>query len=566
MSKVRSLGVGAAVAIAAVPLLGVALVLPSPAFFSGDSGAKLLQARAIATASRWPCTIPYPGREFDPEGELLPPSLRASRDGAVSIFPVLFALPSAALVVVGGERLLSLLPFAGAAFCALLAGRLAIALGASRRAPLAGAAALLATPLAFYSVAYWEHSLAAALVLGAAVVVAEASSDSPGPWFAAGVLAGLAAWTRTELVVLLPLAALPLTRRRVQPALAAVGGFVTGLLTGSLAQWAVTGTWLPLHVVQHVDRGFLALSFVKSRAGGVASLLVPDPWTGAALVVWLAAVAVAGSDRARPGAVVRTVTVLGTLAPLAATILTPAFRVLGGARPAAAFHGQAATTTWVVLAAMPVVLAGAPAPPDRRRFWVGIAAAWLTVAPVAALPVYGGFQWGARFLLPAVILLAVLVCSAPLADGEWGRVQRAALAAALVAGVAVQGLGLALLRHVAIANQIFAERVAELTTPGAVVVTDTFFLPELAAPIWNGRCFLHTTSSAAAERLLERLERSNVTSWTYAWVGGAGGGLFDLTALASRGWAVVGEDSRDAVNRTLHVLRLRRIGQPRAPS
>jgi hypothetical protein len=544
-------------ALAALPLLGAALAIPSPSYFSGDTGAKVLQAEAIAAGGGRPYAIAYPAAAYDPRGELLPPSLRQARGGAVSIFPVLFALPSAGVIACAGVRALVLVPFAGGLLCALLAGVLAARLGAPARAPLAAAAALLATPLAFYTIAYWEHSVATALVLAAAVTVCGSRGQRPAAWLAAGALAALAAWTRTELAALLPMAALPLLRRRPLAAAAAAGGAVAGLAAGAAAQWWATGSWLPLHVMQHVDRGFLSLSFAASRRAAVRALLAPDPWTAAALALWLAALAAAVRSPRVPPVWLRALAVCGALAPVAAALVPPVMRVLAGARPAAAFPGAAATATWCALAALPVTAAGGAAPRPAARRTVGLIACWLVIAPLLLLPVHGGYQWGARFLLPACVLAVALACSGPLAAGSWGRVQRGALAAALAAGVAAQLWGVALLRHVARANRTFVQRLAELTEPGEVVVTDTFFLPELAAPIWEQRRFLYAATAPAAERLLDRLAAAGAPTWCHAWVEGGGGRLLAPEAAAGRGFAPEEAATRDVVNRTLHVIRYR---------
>ena len=75
---------------------------------------------------------------------------------------------------------------------------LAPALG--RRWSAAGGSLLaLGTPLFFYGVTVWEHSLTVALSLGAWLLLAHPSASRA---FAAGLCIGIACWFREELVLM----------------------------------------------------------------------------------------------------------------------------------------------------------------------------------------------------------------------------------------------------------------------------------------------------------------------------------------------------------------------------
>ena len=195
-----------------------------------------------------------------------------------------------------------------------------------------------------------------------------------------------------------------------------------------------------------------------------------------------------------------------------------------------------------MLSALPLALSLTP-PVSRQRHMaasiVGAVAAGFVGVFVLLSPVDGGYQWGARIFLPTVVLLGALLATRLRTAWSSGtRLARSALGLAILAGILVQLLGMALLVHVTAGNAALQADLAARTTPQEVVVTDSFYIPELGAPLWRERRFLLIQSPADTHELLDRLRTLHVESWTFVSASDANAGMADsIGRLASDlGW------------------------------
>jgi len=504
-----------------------ALTLSPRDFFAGDSGAKYIQAEAFAWGKGWPRAIPYPARELDPALQHIPVSMVSVDGRLASFFPFAFPLLAGAGLHIVGERALLLLPAVAALMAAWLVGLLAKRLGGGPSGGvLAASIALAATPLMFYGACLWEHSLMAAVAVGVAervVRAIEGAGDRWLVWATAGFLAGIAGWVRTEGFVLLAIVVVPLAilgrHRGIWPTLSTTMGAALGVGAGALVQHMVLGRWLPIHLVACVvNRNVYRGGFLADRLRTIRNIFIPDPWACVALGLWLLAVVLAVRRRSflRMGA--RTWGALAVAGGLAAALGAPVIRFFLGVSPSLAFPVRS-TVTWVALSALPVVLAAAaPVEEDARskhRFVAGLCV-WYVVSFLIMSPVDGGYQWGARIFLPVALWLTALMASRlprSMGAARWARV---AIASALAAGVLIQILGMALLVHVTRGNHSLVEAFARSTRPGEAVVTDTFYLPELAAPLWRERRILFVGHQSGLPQVLERLRTSRVKQWALA--------------------------------------------------
>src|SRR5690349_20525163 len=201
---------------ALLALLGVALVLgaasialPHDVFWHSDEGAKFIQLLNLRLGPGGLDTaIHYPGQALDPARQFVPFHPKQYRLDAAGniylqwpIFLPLLAWPFYALFGLAG---LYILPLAGALATCWGSYRLARAAGAPARwawlaIPLLG----LATPLGVYSWVFFEHTLAAALVAWAGLLLIEGLAAGDGRRLAgAGLLLGAAIYLRSELYVL----------------------------------------------------------------------------------------------------------------------------------------------------------------------------------------------------------------------------------------------------------------------------------------------------------------------------------------------------------------------------
>jgi hypothetical protein len=244
-------------------LVGVALVLgmagallPQGVFWHSDEGAKFLQMINL----RWgpgglDTSIRYPGRALDPLLQFVPfHPKQYHRDAAGQIYlqwPIFLALFTRSFYDALGWAGLYVLPWAGALAACWLSYRLARAAGAPPgwawlAIPLLG----LTTPLGFYSWVFFEHTLAAALVAGAALLIVRGLPRGDWrPLVAAGALVGAGIYLRSELYILV----------------LAGGGLIAGRAAGALLPGDAPG--------RAPDRA-AAWRIVRLGAAGLAGLLI----------------------------------------------------------------------------------------------------------------------------------------------------------------------------------------------------------------------------------------------------------------------------------------------------
>lgn len=230
-------------------LLAFLMRAPDGQFFSGDSTLKYMQIRALNESGGRDVTLPDRSLELAPNGALSPylePNVHRHGGRLFAVFPVAFAYLNALPVALLGLPGLSLWPWLGGLASLLLTARLARRwLGPDLVLP-AVALTAFATPLTFYSLTFWEHTTAVALIL-LAVERLTAAPLARGAVITAGLSLGVAGMLRTEALVVAALvgAGLLTTRsgRREVPL------FALAVLPGTLGVLALnhqlTGTWLP---------------------------------------------------------------------------------------------------------------------------------------------------------------------------------------------------------------------------------------------------------------------------------------------------------------------------------
>jgi hypothetical protein len=233
----------AEVALLAAVVAGMALVLlatqPRDVYWGPDSGNRFIQLRSfLRTGGLAVDDAPQAAHHF------------VQVAGRVySFYSPAFPLASAPFYALLGTWGLFLLPLAGTLAIVMLLSPLL----ERDYLPIA-TAAVFATPLFWYTLVFWEHTLAAALALGAYVLLVR---ERP---FAAGLVAALGAVFREEGYVMIAAVAvaLVLTRRRV------VLPFLTGTLVPLLPLWSFNwmtfGHPLGLHAAVYTSLGGLRAS------------------------------------------------------------------------------------------------------------------------------------------------------------------------------------------------------------------------------------------------------------------------------------------------------------------
>jgi hypothetical protein len=434
-------------------------VRPMEAFWSPDSGGKLLQVLALVEG-RSDLSVPYPGRAIDPN-LLFHPLLNAQVvDGQLAFhWSVLFAYLSAPPYAWLGLPGLYVLPLLGGLLATAASGSLA-----ERILPGRGWAAVLlvglASPLWVYSTQFWEHAPAAGCAtLGVLLALDALHGAGRRHWVAAGLCFGLALALRPEvasLVVALGLAVLVEARSRST----LPGLLLLGLGVGLVAVPIALGSWLSslaaLGRYTSLNRNMLpGLERLRenlelSGLGVPADLLAgapgfgyepPETWRWG-IVLGVVLCVLAGR---RPSGRLTSLYFTGGL------LLICLFSLATLALPEApeALHGLVVVAP-TVATGLYGWAAGTRQPGPERLLWCCLAL-YLAIHVVAALVASRGglagakLEWGPRFLLPAYPLLAALTLAGlARARRDWpsSRVTLGLAAIAIVLSVALEVRGL----------------------------------------------------------------------------------------------------------------------------
>jgi hypothetical protein len=394
---------------------GLSFALNDPKGTLGtDTGGKLATLHMMERNGGLDPDVGYWAQSYDPTG-VLQPLHYTYRVGDkwvnVTTLPMLYA--AYPLYVVGGDRGVLLLPMLGGVACALAAWALARRLGGG-----AGWATFwivgLATPVAIYSLDFWEHTVGLALMLWASVLLLDVVDRRAG-WrgaLGAGLLFGAAATMRTEAFVYLVVATgvaclVILVRQR-----AVVRAVSTGVAV-------LVGTAVPLLLNRVLEQVTLGSDLRAARVTGTATSAGTAPATrvhealtttlglgfvdlrpstewivGGLVVLFVAGGAWALSSSDRPRIVVGAV-----LVALAFAIYLERFSQGLGFVPG-------------VLAASPFAAVGIVLAWQRPRLR-GPAVVACAALPIAWLSQYSGGadpQWGGRYVLVSGTLLAIAAC------------------------------------------------------------------------------------------------------------------------------------------------------------
>ncbi len=510
MNQEKEAGVGPPVAVvtaAALVLVLLILTLPSGTFYTTDAGANFLLARRVAEQGPG-LTVDLPGSHVS--GELLdlsftalrgyagspPPHmfLTGSEDGWMLTYPPLFPHVSALGLKLLGLPGLLLLPALAGLLAALLAAKLETT--DRREASVCFLVCLFGTPMLFYSVVFWGHTLGVVCLVGAVTALVR---DRP---VLAGALASAAVLIRTETAAaagLLPVAwALAGPRNsnwlRTLAAYAAGAALVAVPMMafnmsqheGPLGTHAKAGVFLKSAGGDSVAEGMLRKGLTNSYHFLAKNQRMKSPADGvlAAVIACSAVAAITG-----PGAVQSLFLALSCLGGVAGIMF------------ALAVPGQYASGLLLVMPAAalaPLALKTAFDEADPHWRWIGLFLL-LDFAAVAAIAPPGGWQWGPRYLLPIVPFLAILACKA------LKTVRRTAVTL-LVCSLVMQFVSIRDLR-----GQLQAqERLVEGLATQQPIMTDVWFLAWQLLPSVVDRAMLYTPGKSGLEKALRVLQRRGI--------------------------------------------------------
>jgi hypothetical protein len=494
-------------------------MLPPGGLWIIDNGNKRIQVEALLASGFRDFSLPWPGRELDPDFQFtpMPNSFGLVREDRLysvfsPVFPVLSALPFAAL----GERGLTLLPFLASLL--LLAGVAHLARLAGMQSPgLAVLAAGLATPIWFYALVFWEHVVAASVCVGAVALVFDFLAQGGRlKVFLAGLALAIGAGLRDPLLLFAAVLGVFLffaaASQRVRTGLVFGAGLAAGLLPLAALQWLALGDPLGFHLTHGFaprageQTGLGAHLAARPRVlhhlllaaapGRLASALLTGPF---ALLLLLRPRLAGGAHRA--------------------VLVGAALWALAGALVIGAGYARAESPIEHLLranglfAAAPLLAAGlirrrgkASAGETVRGRLLGLVLAYaLLYTALTPLRNSTGIHWGNRYLLELYPLLVVPAAAA--LEDNWRSPQRRRVEALLLvllvfASVAWQVFSLDLLRR----KLVFGERLeaAVRERPERVIVTDLWWLPQSLPREFFEKAIFYTPDPQQRRGLLAR--------------------------------------------------------------
>lgn len=195
----------ALIGVLAVYLLGALWFARTGAIWSPDCGARLIQVQSILKhPPEW--WISYPAAHLDPDHQNSALSFyEFTHNGRTYVFySFLFALLTAPLFQALGYFGLAILPVLGG--LGAVAATYALGQRLRLRYPLAPALITgLATPLALYSMVFWDHAILTGLATFAIYLALTGATRNQGRyWLAAGAVVGAGLWLHEILVPYVP--------------------------------------------------------------------------------------------------------------------------------------------------------------------------------------------------------------------------------------------------------------------------------------------------------------------------------------------------------------------------
>lgn len=359
--------------------------LPAHGFFAGDSGVKLIAAKAAWENLSKPFELDLPRINGAPAPEFLSPFFVQHHGHAHAITSPLFPLLSAPFIGSFGVRGAYILP--SVAF-----GLLLVCMGvlAERQEPGGGLIAILLTascsPMVFYGLEYWEHLPAISALMGGILLAGERRQWKVA---AAGFLFSMAALLRPEGLVFCVVGGLA-AMTPLSPRSRAILGiaFVAGMAPMALFNVLHFGNPIGVHVSSNL--GAFDESWASSRISLLKLWVGPnDSWAvGLALAMLF----------------------VGFLWSATSVTRIAGYSGLGLLSIAAMLGWLPRENLWATAPAVALVLA----PLQSREGGSGSTSSvfgWTLVSIVAVIataPNDGGAQWGPRYVLFAIPVLMLV--------------------------------------------------------------------------------------------------------------------------------------------------------------
>jgi hypothetical protein len=490
-------------------------VLPQNAFFSSDEGLKFIQLQNFLRNGGSGLTVEYPGRGLDPGLDYVPinnpPAL--IRDGQIyAVYPVLFPLLAAPLYRVLSYAGLYVIPVVSALLTLVITCRLARLTGGSGTS--ATMVLGLCSPLVFYSLVFWDHTLGTMLSTLAILLVVKNLENPRQPWLiVGGILLGLAIWVRSEMYVMglvMPAALFLLSRRRIVNTLSLCLGMLVALVPLWVFQFLVYGSFVGPHVGHFV---WLAeeLPITTDRVAIIYHTLLEGNSSPALSFLYIMAF-VASALLFRSSQLRRRKLLIIVSFGILAIVTIPNILEAAAGRPL----GGLITTAPFLAFGLTTLLDSSVGRGNKMLLAIGVG---YTALVCVLTPVDPGLQWGPRFLLPILPPLAVVATNnfhalQAMGDLRSWRLLRACFISTVVLSIVVQAAGLRTLYIIKIRDRDLIQQTGQLDA--VHIMSDEYGYAQYTAPLFYEKQFFYVRDQEEYQRLTETLANRDIS--TYAFV------------------------------------------------
>ena len=495
----------------------LAMLKPAGIFWSLDEGGKFIYLENVIRTGSPRSPLIYPGRYLDSDLESI--ALYYYTRVGQHIYPwwpVGFSLITLPLYRVLGWAGLFLLPALAGAAIVYFSGKITETLSRnSRNTTIAVALTVaLATPVAFYSMTFWEHTLSVACVL-ITLYCLLVSEEKPAPFtlIVGGVVGSLATFFRLEsgLIVLgMALAILIIEWKRVIPF--ALGGLVT------TSAWIAGNLWITGHPFSssmdsiQANSSFIALKMVGIRF--ISYVLFNSPTIGAfdlgdRLLLVATLLAMIGFIFG----LFRKTLWLSAFASFGLTVICG--YVLLQPSLYRSVHGFVLISPFVILSSW---IIGVQAWRANKKFWFicGMGLIVFTVGYILrAWVAAGGLQWGPRYMLALypILVMAGMVGIQEIVHQISSQQKTFVIAAACLA--VLVGIGFEVRGYITMYLTMgLYEKSAESlrTLKDEIIKTECIWMPMVIPDLyWNGNIFTNVYS----EKWEKNVKKKGLNSYLF---------------------------------------------------
>lgn len=499
----------------AAVLLTLLSILPAGVHWGPDAANRAIQTENIRNTGRLP--IAWPGAVIDPDLRFAPRGghhFQQFGDGLFSFYAPWFSALNDLLGVRPSSRAALLLPICSTLLLLPVTGALFLSLNSdSRKLWLVPLLVVFATPILFYSLVYWEHTLA--VLAGTAALLMQLDTARIRTLIAAGVFFGLAAVLREETYLYFAAVVVSsiVTKQLRRPQLLAlVAGFLTIAAPFAVANQFLFGHPLGVHASTYAAMSRQSDAFMRVAHNLFVFLFeASESWRVSLLhavpiVMLLATSFLRASDGVTRLRVAMMLLLAGGTAAAGAALASssaPYEMTLYA-------QGLFSTVPLCVLALMEWREG------DRRERFLVLAFVTGALGCILLLNQEDvGIIWGPRHFLwtvPIVVSLSITSFARmrERLQGGWRALLAAAFVLVVASSAAIQFHGVTLLQRKLSFSQATLQAIDE-SNPQAVV-TDVFWVPEDLAALYFRIPIFEVRGDRELAALMSLLDRQQVRS------------------------------------------------------